>query len=252
MQRIVVLNPKGGSGKTTIATNLASHFAAHGERPLLMDYDVQGSSSHWVRKRHENQAHVHLISVFERGALATRAFQMRFPEGTGRVIIDTPAAVEAQDMPELTRTADKVLVPVLPSDIDIHACSRCVQNLLLVAKMRHSENCLGIVANRVRRNTLSYQALLRFLDTLGIPVVATLRDSQNYVRAAELGLGLEEMNPYQTAEDLEQWQSLYDWLEVPSSRSRDSNASADTRGPRVSSAVAGRSLHGRADQLRSR
>jgi chromosome partitioning protein len=252
MQRIVVLNPKGGSGKTTIATNLASHFAVHGERPLLMDYDVQGSSSHWVRKRHENQAHVDLISVFERGALATRAFQLSVPEGTGRVIIDTPAAVEAQEMPELTRTADKILVPVLPSDIDIHACSRCVQNLLLVAKVRRRDNCLGIIANRVRRNTLSSQALMRFLGTLGIPVVATLRDSQNYVRAAESGLGIEEMNPYQTAEDLEQWQSLYDWLEVPSSRSRDSTAAADARRPSVASGVAGRSLHDRADQLRSR
>jgi chromosome partitioning protein len=205
-----------------------------------------------VRKRHENQPHVHLISVFERGALATRAYQLSLPEGTGRVIVDTPAAVEAQEMPELTRTADKILVPVLPSDIDIHACSRCVQNLLLVAKIRHRDYCLGIIANRVRRNTLSSQSLMRFLDTLGIPIVATLRDSQNYVRAAELGLGLEEMSPYQAVEDLEQWQSLYDWLEIPSTRSRDGNASADTPGPRASSSAAGRKLRDRADQLRSR
>jgi chromosome partitioning protein len=220
MQRIVVLNPKGGSGKTTIAINLASHFARLGECPVLMDYDVQGSSSHWVRKRHETQAQVHLVSVFEREAFATRTFQLRLPEGTRRIIIDTPAAVEAQEMPELTRSADKILVPVLPSDIDIHACSRCVQNLLLVAKVRRRDNRLGIIANRVRRNTLSYQSLMRFLGTLGIPIVATLRDSQNYVRAAELGLGLEEMNPYQVDEDLAQWQSLFDWLEVPSSRER--------------------------------
>jgi chromosome partitioning protein len=219
MQRIVVLNPKGGSGKTTIATNLASHFALRGEKPVLMDYDVQASSSHWVRKRHENQAHVHLISVFEREALATRTFELRFPQGTGRVIVDTPAAVEAQAMPELTRSADKILVPVLPSDIDIYACSRCVQNLLLVAKVKRRDNRLGIIANRVRRNTLSYQSLLRFLETLGVPVVATLRDSQNYVRAAELGMGLEEMKPYDFDEDLAQWQAMFDWLDVPSTRS---------------------------------
>ena len=219
MQRIVVLNPKGGSGKTTIAINLASHFALQGERPVLMDYDVQGSSSHWVRKRHETQAHVHLISVFEREALATRTFELRFPEGTGRVIVDTPAAVEAQAMPELTRTADKILVPVLPSDFDIYACSRLVQNLLLLAKVKRRDNRLGIIANRVRRNTLSYQSLLRFLETLGIPIVATLRNSQNYVRAAELGLGLKEMKPYYVAEDLASWQSLFDWLDVPSTHS---------------------------------
>jgi len=220
MQRIVVLNPKGGSGKTTVAVNLASHFAMQGEHPVLMDYDVQGSSSHWVRKRDEQRPHVHLISVFEREALATRSFELRLPATTTRVIIDTPAAVEAQEMPELTRTADKILVPVLPSDIDIHACSRCVQNLLLVAKVHRSENRLGIIANRVRRNTLSSQALMRFLDTLGVPIIATLRDSQNYVRAAELGLGLAEMTPHLVDEDLEQWQPIFKWLEVPTTRHR--------------------------------
>src|SRR3984885_15078218 len=218
MQRIVVLNPKGGSGKTTIAINLASHFALRGERPVLMDFDPQGSSAHWANKRTETQARIHLIKAFERDPRVTRTFQLRIPEGTGCVIVDTPAAVEAQEMPELTRLADKILVPVLPSDIDIHACSRCVQNLLLVAKVRRRENRLGIIANRVRRNTLSSQSLLRFLDTLGVPIVATLRDSQNYVRAAAQGLGLEEMNPAQVFDDLVQWQSLFDWLEQPSMR----------------------------------
>ena len=219
MQRIVVLNPKGGSGKTTIAINLASHFALHGQRPVLMDYDPQGSSAHWVDKRDKTQARIHLIKAFERDPRVTRTFQLRIPEGTGRVIVDTPAAIEAQEMPELTRTADKILVPVLPSEIDIHACSRCVQNLLLVAKVQRNDHRLGIIANRVRRNTVIYQALSRFLGTLGIPIVATLRDSQNYIRAAELGLGLEEMKPYHVAEDLAAWQSLLEWLEVPSSRS---------------------------------
>jgi chromosome partitioning protein len=219
MQRIVVLNPKGGSGKTTIAINLASHFALRGERPVLMDFDPQGSSAHWVDKRHKTQARIHLIKAFERDPHVTRTFQLRIPEGTGRVIVDTPAAVEAQEMPELTRSADKILVPVLPSDIDIHACSRCVQNLLLVAKVHRNDNRLGIIANRVRVNTLIYGALSRFLGTLGIPIVATLRDSQNYIRAAELGLGLEEMKPYGVAGDLAAWQPLLDWLEVPSVRS---------------------------------
>jgi chromosome partitioning protein len=226
MQRILVLNPKGGSGKTTIATNLASHFAVHGEHPALMDYDVQGSSSHWVRKRGETQAPVQLISVFERNALTTRTFELQLAKNTGRVIIDTPAAVEAQQMPELTRTADKILVPVLPSDIDIHACSRCVQNLLLVAKVRRRENRLGIIANRVRRNTLSSEALLRFLGTLNIPIVATLRDSQNYVRATALGLGIAEMNAPRVDDDLAQWQSLFDWLESPSTRVRANDTAA--------------------------
>src|SRR3984957_12779944 len=148
MQRIVVLNPKGGSGKSTVATNLASHFAAVGEHPVLMDYDVQGSSSHWARKRPDSLPQVQLVTVYEREALTRRTFDLQLPHDTGRVIIDTPAALEPQDMPELTRTADKILVPVLPSEFDIHACSRCIQNLLLVAKVQREDKRLGIIANR--------------------------------------------------------------------------------------------------------
>jgi chromosome partitioning protein len=218
MQRIVVLNPKGGSGKTTIAINLASHFAQLGDVPALVDYDPQASAAHWTSKRQATQPPIHLIAAYERDARVTRSFQLRIPAGTGHVIVDTPAAVSAQDMPELTRTADKILVPVLPSAIDIHACSRCVQNLLLVAKVRRDDHRLGIIANRVRRNTLIYQSLTRFLASLQIPIVATLRDSQNYVRAAELGLGLAEMKPHQVAEDVQQWQPLLEWLQLTSQR----------------------------------
>ena len=105
----------------------------------------------------------------------------------------------------MTRDADKIIVPVLPSDIDIHACSRCIRDLLLVAKIKREENRLGVIANRVRRNTLIYQSLIRFLHTLGIPIVATLRDSQNYMRAAELGVGVHEMKSYVAHDDVEQW-----------------------------------------------
>ena len=115
----------------------------------------------------------------------------------------------------MMRGADKILVPVLPSDIDIHACSRCIRDLLLVAKIRREDDRIGVIANRVRRNTLIYQSLIRFLHTLGIPIVATLRDSQNYVRAAELGVGVHEMKSYVAHEDVEQWAPLVEWLERP-------------------------------------
>jgi chromosome partitioning protein len=216
MQRIVVLNPKGGSGKTTIAINLASYFASRQQTPVLMDYDPQGSSMRWVKKRQQTQPPVHVIAAFEKDARITRSFQLRPPPDSTHVIVDTPAAVGAHEMPDLTRTADKVLVPVLPSDIDIHACSRCIKDLLLVAKIRREDNRLGVIANRVRRNTLTYQALIRFLQTLGVPIVATIRDSQNYVRAAEQGLGVHEMKSYLVREDTEQWEPLVAWLAQPS------------------------------------
>jgi chromosome partitioning protein len=215
MQRIVVLNPKGGSGKTTIAINLASYLAANGHTPVLMDFDPQGSSLRWVKKRKPAQPQIHVIAAFEKDTRTTRAFQLRVPQIATHVIVDTPAALEARQLPEMTRDADKVLVPVLPSDIDIHTCSRCIRDLLLVAKIRREDDRIGVIANRVRRNTLTYQSLIRFLHTLGIPIVATIRDSQNYVRAAELGVGVHEMKSYVAHDDVEQWLPLVQWLARP-------------------------------------
>jgi chromosome partitioning protein len=214
MQRILVLNPKGGSGKTTIATNLASYFASEGDRPLLSDNDPQGSSTRWLKKRKPEQAFIHGIAAFERNSRMTRAWQMRIPADAAHIVIDTPAAIPAQEMPEMTKGADAIIVPVLPSDIDIHACSKCIADLLLIAKVRRDENRIGVVANRVRRNTVIYQSLMRFLETLRIPVIATLRDSQNYVRGSELGLGLHEMKRYTVEQDLSDWQPMLDWLKA--------------------------------------
>ena len=212
MQRIVVLNPKGGSGKTTIAINLASYLATRGHRPVLMDFDPQGSSVRWVKKRQPALPRIEAIAAFEKDSRTTRAFQLRIPEHATHVIVDTPAAVEPRQLPDLTRDAHKILVPVLPSDIDIHTCSRSIGDLLLVAKIRRDENRIGVIANRVRSNTLMYQALIRFLHTLGIPIVAIIRDSQNYVRGAELGVGVHEMKGSVARADVEQWGPLVTWL----------------------------------------
>src|SRR6201993_1165634 len=212
MQRIVVLNPKGGSGKTTLAFNLASYLASRRHLPVLMDFDPQGSSLRWVRKRRPAQAPIHVVAAFEKDSRTTRAFQLRVPDVATHVIVDTPAAIDPRQLADMTRDADKILVPVLPSDIDIHACSRCIRDLLLVAKIRRDEDRIGVIANRIRRNTLTYQPLIRFLHTLGIPIVATLRDSQNYVRAAELGVGVHEMKSYVARDDTDQWLPLIEWL----------------------------------------
>jgi chromosome partitioning protein len=214
MQRIVVVNPKGGSGKTTIAINLASYLASRQYATVLIDHDPQGSSQRWVRKRPGTYPAIHLISAFE-STRTTRAFQLRVPDKTTHVVVDTPAAVESHQLPDLTRFADKVIVPVLPSDIDIHACSRCIRDLLLVAKIRREDDRIGVIANRVRRNTLTYQSLIRFLETLGIPIVATFSDSLNYVRAAEMGIGVHEMKSYLVREDQAEWVPLIEWLERP-------------------------------------
>jgi chromosome partitioning protein len=215
MRRIVVLNPKGGSGKTTIASNLAACYAVTGERPALMDLDPQGSSMRWLRKRPGDAAPIHGIAAFERTAAVTRSWQTRVPPDCGAVIIDTAAALDAHALPDITRGVDAVLVPVMPSEIDIHATAKCIADLLLVAKIRRSQRRIGIIANRVRSNTRVSQSLTRFLRSLDIPLVATLRDTQSYVRSAEIGLGVYEMPRWQVQQEWPQWQQVLAWLAEP-------------------------------------
>jgi len=166
----------------------------------------------WLNKRSPNQPYVYGIAGYERNSRMTRSWQMRIPPECAHVVVDTPAAVQAQDMPEMTKDANAIIVPVLPSDIDIHAFSKCIADLLLIAKVRRDENRIGVVANRVKRNTLVFQSLMRFLETLRIPVIATLRDSQSYLKASEFGMGLHEMKPHLVATDLEDWRPLIAWL----------------------------------------
>jgi chromosome partitioning protein len=212
-QRIVVLNTKGGSGKTTVATNLAAYYAWKGSRVALMDLDPQGSSMRWLKQRPAEAPPIHGIAGYERKLNVTRAFALRSPPGTEHVVVDTPAALSAAQMPETVRDATAIIMPVLPSDIDIHAASRCIADLLLVAKVHRSERRLVIVANRARRYTKAFQSLMRFLRSLRIPVAAVLRDSQAYIRSAETGLGLHEMKGALLQEDLDTWKPLVDWLE---------------------------------------
>jgi chromosome partitioning protein len=213
MQRILILNPKSGSGKTTLATNLAANLAVSGHRPALMDLDPQASSMRWLSKRANDNAAVYSIAGFERSSAVTRSWQLRVPSDCDPLIIDTPAAVDTHGIAELTRGADVILIPVMPSDIDIHAVAKCIADLLLVAKIKRSDERIGIIANRVRTNTLVSQSLMRFLSSLDIPLVATFRDSQNYVRASELGVGIFELPSWKVREDIDQWYQLLRWLE---------------------------------------
>jgi chromosome partitioning protein len=211
--KIVVLNPKGGSGKTTIATNLAAYYAARGQHPSLQDLDAQASSTRWLAKRKDDVPLIHGASPFNIPANVTRSFAMRIPADVQRIIVDTPAAINKHQFIEFTRGADRVLIPVLPSDIDIQAVTRCIADLLLHAKIQRSENRIAVVANRVKRNTVMFRSLMRFLDSLKIPVVAVLPDSQHYIRAASTGIGLHELSGARYRADQAHWTSLIEWLE---------------------------------------
>ena len=213
LQKIVILNPKGGSGKSTVATNLAAYYAWKGSRVALMDMDPQGSSIRWLKIRPPELPRIHPIAAYEKQMGVTRAFALRAPPGTERLIVDTPAAITGLQMPDIVRDAGAIVVPVLPSEIDIHAASRCIADLLLVAKVHRSERRLVIVANRARRYTRAYQSLIRFLRSLRIPVAAVLRDSQAYVRSAETGMGLHEMKGALLQEDVDTFRPLVEWLD---------------------------------------
>lgn len=213
MRRIVLLNPKGGSGKTTLATNLAAYYASRSFGTTLIDFDPQASSSRWLRARPATLPAIHGIAGYQRSMAVTRSFLLRIPPGTTRVVVDTPAALDPLAIGDFTRDADAIVVPVLPSHIDIHACARCIEHLLTTARIKRRESRIAVVANRVRPNTLVFRSLMRFLETLDIPIVAALRESQNYIRSAEQGLGVHEMQPQRSQPDIEQWAPLVAWLE---------------------------------------
>lgn len=214
IRRVTVLNWKGGCGKSMIATNVASYFATADYRTVLIDHDPQGTSLRWLSQRSDELKPIHGINATARSMQVTQSFNMRLPPGTQRVVIDTPAGVRGHDLQELVRQSDYVLIPVLPSDADIHSAAGFIAELLLDARIRASGARVGVVANRVKRNTKIYQSLNRFLQQLQFPIIATLRDTQQYVRAAEQGMGIHEVQPPSTvSRDLAQWEPIIDWFE---------------------------------------
>jgi chromosome partitioning protein len=214
MLRIIVINSKGGCGKTTISTNLASFYAANGNSTALFDFDPQGSSMRWLRSRSDEEAGIYGVTAHQSAARATTmSWHLRLPPETERLIIDTPPGLKGSNLVEQIKGADCLLIPVLPSPIDIFATADFIRDLLLEAKVRQSRTRIGIIANRVKKNTLAFQALERFLRTLSIPVVARLRDSQNYVKATEEGLGIHELKNKPIYVDKMHWRSICDWIE---------------------------------------
>ena len=214
MKRIVVINTKGGCGKTTVSTNLASYYAAQGMNTALFDYDPQGSSMRWLKLRDEDSANIYGVVAHKNAEKAvTMSWQLRLPAETDRLIIDTPPGLKGSDLIEQIKGADNILIPVLPSPLDMFATADFIRDLLLESRVRVNRASIGIVANRVRKNTLAFQSLERFLDSLNIPVVARLRDTQNYLRATDNGLGVHELKGQNTYVDRSHWKNIKQWID---------------------------------------
>ena len=211
-KKLLIANAKGGSGKTTIATNVASYFSQCGNHVAIIDYDPQGSSYQWVNERTTNLPFIYAVEACAKGEVrATRSFQLKVPSSTTHVIMDTPAGMTGTDLSESIRHCDAILIPIVPSAIDIRAATSFIKDVLLSPGFRRQPKPIAVIANRVKRNTLGYNKLEIFLRSLNIPFVATIRDTQHYVRGSELGMGIYDFSS-PNEKDVEDWQPLLAWL----------------------------------------
>jgi chromosome partitioning protein len=205
MRTILVLNAKGGCGKSTIATNLASYYAWEEEKKVaLADYDPQGSSVAWLQARGEEWPEIHGIAAWKD--------QVRVAPDTDVVIMDAPSRVHGSELTQLVRKAETILFPILPSPIDMRAATAYMEELQSNTRVQRGEVKIGVIANRVRENTIIFTELFEFLRTIKQPYIATLRDTQNYIKAEERGVGIFEMAPSLVWHDMEDWEPLVKWL----------------------------------------
>ncbi len=203
MPVIVVANPKGGVGKSTLATNVAGCLAAAGHGVMLGDVDRQQSSRQWLALRPPSLPAINGWDVAADDIV-------RPPKGTTHVVLDTPAGLHGKRLDAVMRIADRVLIPLQPSLFDIQATHAFVTELR--AHRRAAEVKLGLVGMRVREHTRANEQLHQYVSTLQLPVVAWLRDTQNYVQLAARGLTLWDVAPSRVERDLEQWTPLAAWL----------------------------------------
>ena len=205
MPVIVVANPKGGVGKTTLSTNLAGYLASRGRAVMLGDVDRQQSSRTWLDHR---PAGLPKISAWE----TTHGEVVRPPKGTTHIVLDTPAGLHGKRLDEVMKLADKVLIPLQPSIFDIHATHEFIDELL--AHRRSAKVQAAVVGMRTREGTISTDQLRTFLKSVDVPLLGFLRDTQNYVHLAAHGLTLWDVGSSRFARDTEQWQPLTQWLDA--------------------------------------
>ncbi len=202
MPVIVVANPKGGVGKSTVSTNLAGALAHHGRKVMLGDTDRQQSTRMWLNMRPPSAP---AIQGWDIG----QDHVARPPKGVTHVVLDTPAGLQGKDLVDVMRHADMVLVPLQPSLFDIHATHAFVQELATLKRASHVR--IGLVGMRVREVTLAADQLKAFLGNLGLPVLGMLRDTQNYVQLAARGLTLWDVAPSKVERDVPQWNGVLAW-----------------------------------------
>ncbi len=201
----MVLNAKGGCGKSTLATNIAVFFAREGQQVCIADYDPQQSSLDWLAQRPADLPAITGVRAFEEGV-------RNVSRSTDVLVIDAPARVHGTELNELVRRAETIVVPVLPSSIDMKASQHFMTELLEIGKVSRRQARLALIANRVREHTLIYEELDQYLSKLKVPYLGCLREAQNYVRAYARGMGVLELPEYLASPDWNQWEPIGEWL----------------------------------------
>jgi len=202
----VVMNPKGGVGKSTLATNLAGFYASRGNAVMLGDVDKQQSAREWLKLRPAQCAPI-LSWDFERGKAA------KPPREASHIVLDTPAGISEKLLEQVIAPAHRVIVPLQASMLDILATKHFLAELAEDRAVRKSDALIGVIGMRVDSRTRAFDELQRFLDGLGLPVLGYIRSTQNYVYLAARGLTLFDVNPARVQQDLEQWTPILKWLE---------------------------------------
>ena len=205
MRSILVVNPKGGCGKTTIATNLATYYAVWDIPTALVDLDPQQSTMEWLKVRPASENKIQGFNGLE-GKI--------YPDpDTKRVIYDAPARTDSAKVAKLIKLVDVVIIPVLPSAIDMRVAASFVSDIVTRVRRNNANAIMGVVANRAQKNYHSYAALQRFLKALDVPFVGTMRNSQNYIKAADSGIGIFEMPAPEVKADMAEWRPILHWIE---------------------------------------
>ena len=214
MRTILVINSKGGAGKTTVSTNLAGYFASQKSRTAIMDCDPQGSSLQWLRVRPDHVEKIHGSNAAPpKGAAPLNSIKAWIPENIETLIIDAPAGVRGLLLKDLVRRSNFILIPVAPSPIDIHATADFVKDLFLSGGARSSKAQVAVIANRVRNTSPTYEPLERFLTALRLPFLSKISDSENYIHAVEKGLGVFEMDEATTLAERQEFLPIFRWLD---------------------------------------
>ncbi len=207
MKTILVASSKGGAGKTTLATNLAACFALDGKRTVLVDADPQHSSTRWAERRAELET-----AVLPLDATGKRAWRAWLPDDAERVVIDGWAGAMADDLSNFIEHADAIVVPVLPSALDIEATVGFLNSLSKVSRVHKRKLPVGLVLNRTKPWTNASQQALEMLQTWPYPVVAQLRDTQAYVVMAGMGRSLFDYKSAQVRDHQADWDPLLKWI----------------------------------------